>query len=60
MISLYCDPEGEYMLTTNNTVNQATNEKNANFVTKDETTQLRKRVTELETVLKDYQQCQVW
>ncbi len=48
------------MLTTNNTVNQATNEKNANFVTKDETTQLRKRVTELETVLKDYQQCQVW
>ncbi len=55
MVSLYRDPEGENVFnTTGNTL--STNETNLNFVSGEATTQMRKRIVELENLLK---QCQV-
>ncbi len=55
MVSLYRDPEGEYVFNTaGNTLN--TNEMNLNLVSGEVTTQMRERIVELENLLKD---CQV-
>ena len=55
MISLYRDPEGEYVFNT--TVNSVDTKKiNLNVVSGEVTTQMRDRIVELENLLKD---CQV-
>ncbi|XP_064390840.1 gamma-aminobutyric acid type B receptor subunit 2-like [Halichondria panicea] len=54
MVSLYRDPEGEYVFNTaGNTLN--TNEMNLNLVSGEVTTQMRERIVELENLLKDCQ-----
>ncbi len=54
MVSLYRDPEGEYVFNTaGNILN--TNEMNLNLVSGEVTTQMREKIVELENLLKDFQ-----
>ena len=54
MVSLYRDPEGEYVFNTaGNTLN--TNEMNLNLVSGEVTTQMREKIVELESLLEKSQ-----